>query len=164
MFEVCAHPTTDDFGVPEVNGSGHGDRRRYPERRGSAQDGADVPRILYGIENEDRPFPVGRDGVEAVPRNLANGDNSLRRLGFRGRRELESGYELGRYALGLEGADQRRSSRRLVQLGRDQRAANGERRARQLLDRAHTFGHEQLVLLTRFAALQVARQGQEFQL
>ena len=52
MAEERSHRATDDFGVPEVNRPRRGDGQRDVERRGGAQDGSDVPRILNGVEHE----------------------------------------------------------------------------------------------------------------
>ena len=48
-----AHRTSDDLGVPEVNGSGHREDGRRPERGGRAEDRADVAGILDRVEHDE---------------------------------------------------------------------------------------------------------------
>src|SRR5262245_49065901 len=52
MMEVSAHRATDDLGVPEVNGTWECNGRSNRKSGGSAQNGADVSGILYGVEDE----------------------------------------------------------------------------------------------------------------
>ena len=52
MMEVGSHPATDDFGIPEVNGSRQGDRGGRPERRRRPHHRADVSRILDAVQHE----------------------------------------------------------------------------------------------------------------
>jgi hypothetical protein len=52
MAKKRAHRATDDFRVPEVNGSRHRNGRSNVERGRGAQDRADVARVLNGVKHE----------------------------------------------------------------------------------------------------------------
>jgi hypothetical protein len=53
VYEVSAHCATDDFGVPQVNGSRQGDGGRDAQAGGCAKERTHVAGILHGVEHED---------------------------------------------------------------------------------------------------------------
>ena len=92
MMEVCPHPATDDFGVPEVNGSRQGKRCR--RRRGPRRFGGSCRRFR---DPERHPGRAGaatsarREVGQRPVRHLGDRQNALRRLGFGGAGELAVG-------------------------------------------------------------------------
>ena len=97
-------------------------------------------------------------------RDCSDRDNPLGRFGFGGRCELGGADFLGGDTPRRQGGNERFASRRLSQLWRYEGSPHWHRRADQLFDGADSLGDEQLVFLAGLPTLQVARQGQEFQL
>jgi hypothetical protein len=156
MSKVSAHPATDDFGVPEVNSSGQCDSRDRAERGGSSHNRSDIARILNGIEHEDDTFPIILELRKRTIGHFSDGNYSLGRFSFRGRRELVRRHILDVHAARTQCVGEGGASRRIEKLRRDQRAANTELRLEQLFDSAHAFTHEETLAFTRFATLEVA--------
>ena len=162
MVEVRSHPATDDFGVPEVNGSGEGKSCRHAERCRRADDRADVAGVLDGISTSRRNgLDAGKVLAGAVPgpRRLPGCPAASR---SRPRCEVFGTDLVDGYLRRSEPLEEARAARSVSpSRGRDERAANDQRRAKQLLDAADAFGDEQPLSLAGLAALQVAGEGEE---
>jgi hypothetical protein len=78
VVKVSAHCATDDFGIPEVNGPWKGDRGGGTERGRSAEDRADVSRVLHSIEHDDSVLVLDRQIVEGTRRYFRDRQHSLR--------------------------------------------------------------------------------------
>ena len=67
MVEVSAHPATDDFGVPEVNGSGKRQGGCDAERSRRANDRSNVARVLHPIEDQQQKcVAIGKPGQRRI--------------------------------------------------------------------------------------------------
>src|ERR1051326_5020182 len=53
VMKVSPHRATDDFGVPEVNGSREADDCRGPQCGGGSKNRADIAGILNGVQNDE---------------------------------------------------------------------------------------------------------------
>jgi hypothetical protein len=77
-----AHRTSDDLGIPEVNGARHRDDRAGMQGCGGTEDGANVTGILHGIEDDEAgsfgKSQIGQAGIG----NLADGEHALRGFSF----------------------------------------------------------------------------------
>src|SRR3954471_18923732 len=99
------HRATDDFGVPEVNGSRQADRYGRSQGGRGAHDGADVPWILNGVQNDDaNGYPV----IEGDRREVSVGyfrdrEQALWAIGVGGGGEFRGGYLLHRNPTVVEG-------------------------------------------------------------
>ena len=77
-----AHRTSDDFRVPEVNRARHRDDGAGVEGGGGPQDRTDVAGILDRVEH-DQAGAIGKDQIGESPiGNLADGEDTLRRVGL----------------------------------------------------------------------------------
>ena len=163
MLEVRSHPATDDFGIPEVNCSGKSDCCNRTERCGRTQDGAHISGILHGVEDQKHSGPIRWKGCKRVLRNDCDGYDTLGGFSFSGRGK-DACVDLfdGDPAL-FQQSGEGRASWRVEQLRRHEGAPNLERRSHQFLDASNPLGHEKAMLFASFASLEVARQGQEFQ-
>jgi beta-barrel assembly-enhancing protease len=160
---VRPHPATDDFSVPEVNGSWKGKCTCDTHRSRCTNDGANVARILDGIQDEE-PKRIGhRQVLQPVRRHLGDRQNSLRRFRLGGREKVALGHLVGGYVSLAEPLEKRRRAWGVGEAAGDERAAYHDVRAEQLLDAPHTFGDEQALSLTGFSAMQIAGEGESFQ-
>ena len=162
MMKVSAHPATDDFGVPEVNCSWERDGSYSTESGRRPHDGSDVARILDGIEDEQYSIPVIAEVIERALGHHPDGNNSLGRFGFSGGAKLICRHILDVDVAGPQGGRERHAARRFQELWRHQRASDEEWRPQQFFHGTHALSDEEPVLISRFAALQIARQSQKF--
>ena len=154
-MEQSPHRATDDFGVPEVNGSGQTDDGGGTEGGRGPYDRPNVARVLYRVENDEPKRLIDPNGVEAVFRNFSDDEYSLRRIRIGRRREFGGGDLMYRHAALTKG---RKDGLGLgeIESGRcEEGAANDERRTKKLVDSSNAFGNEETLALARVAALQV---------
>ena len=158
-MKVSAHPATDDFGVPEVNRSRQGQRGGDAERGRGADNCSCVARVLDAIQGqEQKSVATGQPG-ERLVRDHAHSQNALWRFSLGRRFEITLVDVFGRHSAPRDLASNRVGSGIAIELRADEHAANLEGRAQQFLDGPGSFGHEQLVSLTRLPTTEVASEG-----
>jgi hypothetical protein len=153
--EVGPHRTTDDLGIPEVNGPRQRQHGGGAEGGGGSEDGPHVPRVLDPVQ-EDEAGPGGeRKAVEGALGDIGHGKYTLGRFRLGGARELER-RDLGQFHAALaERRQQGGTPGRVDELRRDEGAANGKWGADELLDGADSFGSEQPLALACFPSPEV---------
>jgi hypothetical protein len=163
MMELRTHCATDDFSVPEVNGSRQANSGRHPERRGRSHDRPEVSGVLYGIQDEQSQRLSGRQG-DVGQRSLgddAHGEDALRGIGL-GRALKLARPDLFRYNATLVKDLDDGCPALVIAMRRPEKCASDlQWRPKQFLDRAYAFGDEQPVPFASFSATKVASQGQD---
>ena len=152
------HRATDDFGVPEVNGSWQTHGCGRSEGGGGTHDGAHVPGILNGVENDNasgRPFSEG-NGREFSLWYFSDCENALWAVGIGGGREFCRCHLLNGNTTVAEATQQLASAGKLWVCDR-KRGANDERRTEKIVDGPSALGDEKTLTFSRLAALQVSR-------
>ena len=164
MVEVRPHPATDDFGVPEVNGSRQGKSCRRAEGGGGPQDRADVSRVLDGVQDEQpqgRSVAEGRSSAGSGTAPIARipaATPSRRRWRTRRRRPLRRRCRARRSCGQEGGAAGRLGQLRAAEHAREWRATSRSSSS----TRPDPFGDEQALALPGFSALQIAGEGEQF--
>lgn len=156
MMEVSPHRATDDLGVPEVNGTWECNGCGYRKSGGSAQNCADVTRVLYGVENEEAPKPLLCHVFQRVRGDASDGENSLWRFRLGGARKVRVAHAEHLYAPRFERLHQCYATRGGLELRRGERSLDRQRVAKELLHGAQALADEEVLALSRFSPPQVA--------
>jgi hypothetical protein len=155
-MKAGAHCTTDDFGVPEVNGSWQRDDRRGPQGGRRPQDRSHVPGVLNGIQKDEPGFSGECEAVERPVGYLGDRQDALRRFRLGGARELERAHFRDVDAAVAKLAKERGPAGGVGELRSHEGTMQREGRADQFLHRTDPFGGEQPLPLTRFPTPEVA--------
>jgi beta-barrel assembly-enhancing protease len=162
-MELRTHCATDDFSVPEVNGSRQTNGCQYPKGCGRPHDRAGISGILDAVQDE-QPHRLGRRDAEigqGSVRNLADDQNPLRRLGLRSALEFAL-RDLFCYDAPLAKGFEDSSASDLVGLLRSDKCAQyANRRPEQFLGRSDAFRDEQALPFAGFSPTKVASQGED---
>src|SRR4051812_10402357 len=163
MLELRAHRASYDFRVPHIDGASQRNRRRCAEGGSGSDDRPDIARVLYGVEQYQAAHGADFQCIKGAARNLGDGEDALRRLGFGGGAEVFL-IQLQRLdARCSERVAKRLTARRVGKLWRDEDAADSQSSAQELLDSADALGDKQRVFLASLSASQVARKSEKFQ-
>jgi hypothetical protein len=154
-MEQRPHRATDDFSVPEVNGSGQTDGGSGAEGSRRPHDRPDIAWVLHGVENDEPKGLLDLEGAQVMFGDFGDGEYSLRGLGIGRGRELGTGDLLDRNAALTQRREERLGVGEIGGGRCDESAANHERRTKQLVDGANAFDDEETLALARVAALQV---------
>jgi beta-barrel assembly-enhancing protease len=163
MVEVRPHPATDDFSVPEVNGSWKGKGSCDVHRSRRTNDRPNVARILDGIQHEEPKRIRHRQVLEPVRRYLGDRQDALRRLRFGGGEKVPLGHFVGGDVSLAQPAEERCAAGRVGEAAAYERTAHHEVRSEQLLDAPHPLGDEEPLSLTGLSAMQITGEGESFQ-